>query len=234
MQGGGYQADPSEHRVPASTPRHGEDATDAAAERSVWDEPAHAGGFAAVPLDAITYATWLEAKRRQTSPAFTWWTTLWVALAAGPWAVLGTLLNASSNLPVVMIVLVGPLTEEVMKIAAAAWVVETRPHWFGNRWQIALCALAGGLAFAAIENVLYLRVYIPDPSPGLVLWRWTVCVALHVGCSFLAGLGLIRVWSSAWRDAKRPDISLAFRYLVAAVIVHGLYNALAQFVEFDT
>ena len=121
-----------------------------------------------------------------------------------------------------------------MKTAAALYVVEKRPHWFSSRFQIALCVIAGGLAFAAIENLMYLRVYIPEPSAGLIEWRWTICMALHTSCSFIVGLGLMRVWLDVWTRRARPRLALGFPYLLTAVIFHGTYNAFAVFLALSS
>jgi DHA2 family multidrug resistance protein-like MFS transporter len=91
--------------------------------------------------------------------------------------------------------------------------------------------MAGGLAFAAIENVLYATVYLVDPTPGLLRWRWTVCVALHATCSTVAGLGLVRIWSTTVATSTRPRLSLGSPFLVAAIVLHGGYNAIAVLLD---
>jgi RsiW-degrading membrane proteinase PrsW (M82 family) len=123
-----------------------------------------------------------------------------------------------------MLTVIGPVTEEIMKIAAALWVVERRPYLFKSIPQILLCAVAGGLAFAFIENLMYLNVYIPHHTPKLELWRWTVCVGLHSGCSFVAGVGLARIWDNAVRELRRPQLGLGMPWFFTAMVGHGLYN----------
>ena len=118
-----------------------------------------------------------------------------------------------------------------MKIAAALYVVELKPYLFRSPVQILICVLAGGLVFSVLENLLYQYVYISDPTPELLRWRWTVCVALHVGCSCIAGLGLRRIWLTTWRCKTQPQIALAYPYIVIAVIVHGSYNGFATLLD---
>ena len=93
--------------------------------------------------------------------------------------------------------------------------------------QIVICALAGGLVFAVIENFLYLHVAIKNPPEWLIYWRWTVCVALHTGCSLIAGLGLMRIWADTTVNRVRPRLSLGSPLLLTAVIIHGCYNGFA-------
>ncbi len=206
-----------------------------AVEHSVWDEPTvprHLAGAAARDPAHVTYARWLDDGRARWGFAKSWGLTLLVALAAGPWAVAGALFNGGASLSgTLMLVVFGPLTEELMKIAAVFLVIEKWPFAFRSSIQVVLCCVAGGLAFAAIENLLYLFVYVPEPSPRLVLWRWTVCVALHTGCSLLAGLGAARVWRRVWTDRAPPRLALAFPFVVAATVVHGLYNATTYVLE---
>ena len=90
----------------------------------------------------------------------------------------------------------------------------------------ALCALSG-LVFASIENLIYFFFYIKDPTPEIVLWRLVACTALHVACAALSGLGLARAWRRAAAARSAADPSLAASWTVAAIVLHGAYNALA-------
>ena len=124
------------------------------------------------------------------------------------------------------VMLFGPVAEEVMKAAVPLYIVEKRPYLFRSRLQMVLCAVGSGLAFAVIENLMYLRVYVSEPSALLIQWRWTVCVVLHVGCTVIYSMGLMRVWGDTWTRRARPRIELAAPYAFTAMVVHGGYNAL--------
>lgn len=218
--------DPSEARAAPAGPRSEREQI----EQSVWQEPALSSGPLrhAAPAPELTWADWYEARRRATSPARSWLWVCVVATVAGPFAILGALLSSGQSLiGLLNVVVFGPAVEEVMKIAAASWVVEKRPYLFRSAGQIALTAGAGGLLFAVIENFVYLHVYVPDPPDSLVLWRWTICVALHVGCSLTAGYGLMKVWRMAVEQSRPPRLGDGGIYLIAAVVAHGAYNALA-------
>ena len=128
-------------------------------------------------------------------------------------------------------ILFAPLVEEIMKNAGALWVVETHPHWFRSRLQIGICVVASGAAFALVENLLYLHVYVPNPSGDLILWRWTVCVLLHMTCALVAGFGTMRIWRNTVENAVRPQLALGAPAMIAAMTIHGLYNAMATILE---
>ena len=201
-------------------------------DHSVWEEPAlSAEVVGGPPADGVTYGAWLSQRMAQTRPSLSWWITAGIAALSGLFAVVGTLLRGGGGFGLggglIMVCLVGPLTEEIMKAALSMWVVEKRPYLFQSAWQIALTAAASGLMFAVVENLLYLNVYIPNPQPGLVAWRWTACVALHVICTSVAGLGLIRVWQDCVQHGRRPQLTRASAFLASAVAIHSAYNTLA-------
>jgi PrsW family intramembrane metalloprotease len=234
LQNRAYEADPSETR---STKRieseeHGTSPDDAV-EHTVWDEPTFSSELAGSPAeDQLTYARWLSQKQSETSSSKSWLTTLLVVIVAGPWGVLGALTGAGgSGFRLALIVIIGPVTEEIMKVAAALWVVEKRPYLFKSVWQILICAAAGGAAFAFIENLMYLYVYLPEHSAKMAAWRWTVCVGLHMNCSFVAGVGLARIWDNAIRLRQRPQLWLGLPWFFMAMVAHGMYNGAVVIAE---
>lgn len=204
---------------------------------SVWDEPGRSDELSgSTPEDALTYSRWLADQREQTSPSWCWWVTGIIVLLAGPFSILGTLLSPmfmgiAGFMGVISLVLFGPLVEELMKTALAFWVVENRPHWFRSTFQILLTAVGGGLVFSAIENLMYLNIYIENPTAEIILWRWTVCVFLHTGCSFITGLGLARTWKNTWSRLETPRMGIGLPYLTVAVVIHGSYNGLCILLE---
>jgi hypothetical protein len=200
---------------------------------SVWDEPTTAPQLAGTPdARAITYASWLAERSAQTTELKSWGIVLLVALAAGPWAVLGAFVGSfgvtSSFFGILAAVFIAPVVEEITKVAIAQTVLETRPYLFKRFSQLLIVGIAGGLSFATIENLIYLNVYIADPTPGIILWRWTVCVALHVSCSLVASIGLAIAWRDGMRNRRRPKISDAMVWIFIAMVMHGVYNAFAM------
>lgn len=244
MSSGRPSRDPSIEHEPhlsgAATPLDAIDAKPALAgvapsapddvEHTVWDEPSLVARCnVEAPEGQLTYARWLDAGVARTTWLDSWVTTLLVVLAAGPWGVVGAFAAGSAGSEVTFYgvlgaVVLAPVTEEITKLAAALWVVEKRPHWFKSLWQILACAAAGGLAFAAIENLIYTNFYVPNGGAAFRAWRWTVCVGLHLNCSVLAGFGLVRIWSNALRERRRPELALGMPYFAMAMVGHGLYN----------
>ena len=233
LRGGDFAPDPIDERAdqilsgrPPSEEEH--------VDQSVWDEPGLSPPLAGpTPEDAPTYEDWISRKIDETTMHGSWLTTIGLALAAGPWAVLGALMSSGggSTIGVVMLTIIGPLTEEVMKSAAVLWAIERRPYLFQSRLQIFIALACGAFGFAAIENFVYLTIYIPDPSVEIIAWRWTVCVALHVGCTILSAMGLARIWHDSVESRKRPNLTIWFPYLMCAAGVHGTYNGFALIFE---
>jgi hypothetical protein len=215
-----YDADPSELRSEGVQADELE-----RVEHTVWDEPTLAPELGERVAPDITYQSWLARKIEQTTWLDSWFVTLLVACAAGPWGVMGAFAGAGATGFMLLAVCVfGPVVEEVTKVAAAMWIIEKRPYSFMTGGQILICAACGGLAFAAIENLIYTYVYVPNHTTEFVAFRWTVCVALHMTCSTLAGIGLVKVWRDAITNLHRPRLELAYRWMITAMVCHGLYN----------
>jgi protease prsW family protein len=239
LQGSDFETDASEHNVQRKTegPSRAPASENEQVEHTVWDEPGLSKELAGeTPVGELTYPTWLETRQRETSAGTTWLVTLGVSLLAGPWAILGAFINplvsgGSTAFGIGAIIIFGPVIEEMLKVGTALILIEKRPFLFRSPVQILICVLAGAGVFAVIENILYLYVYVPDGPEGLAQWRWTICVFLHMGCTLIAGMGLIRMWQDVWRRRGRPRIAIAFPYLVIAMVVHGSYNGFAVILD---
>ena len=204
-------------------------------EHSVWDEPGLSHTLSGAPPEgALTYRNWLDHRVSQTTVADTWKYVGLLAAISGPWSILGTMVTQQGGTGsfIVLLTIVGPLVEEVMKAAATLWAAEKRPYFFKSSAQILICMVVSGFCFAAIENILYLNVYIPNPTHGLAVWRWTVCVALHTGCAFISGVGIAKMWRQAMQTKTHPQLAIAAPYMMTAFVVHGIYNFSALMMEF--
>lgn len=198
---------------------------------SVWNEPGVSSEISGPPPeDALTYSNWLTHRTSQTGFLDSWVLVFCWALVAGPLAILGTLfgsLSTAAEFLHLQAVIIGPVAEELMKIAIPIWVVERRPYLFKSRIQIFICALAGGVAFAAVENLMYLGANVLDWTNPPTRWRWTICVALHTFCCLISALGLSRIWKNTMQSRTPPVIQQGVPYFVTAIAIHGLYNAFA-------
>ncbi len=200
------------------------------AEHSVWDELTTTGQLVAGP-NAVTWFRYYQKQVSQTGILWTWVVTGVIVFMAGPLAILGAIINGYGGNALLMVVFFGPTIEEVLKIALPLWVVEKRPWLFSNSFQILLCGIGAGLTFAAIENWIYLNIYIPNASATLITWRWSVCVALHTGCSAIAAYGLVRVRQGMIRHGNRPQLQDGGHWIITAIVIHGLYNLIAIFLD---
>ena len=202
-------------------------------DHSVWDEPGLSRTLSGeIPDKAVTWFGYYIRMRDTTAKEVSWLITILAAIVGGPLAILGTLIEGTTQSGLLTVITIGPTIEEIMKVALPLWIVEKRPWLFRSSNQILICCFASGLAFAAVENVIYLRFYIPDPSVSVAQWRWTVCVLLHSSCSLLAGVGVVRVWSLFQAEKTTPQISYAGTALLSAIVLHGSYNAIATMLEF--
>lgn len=204
--------------------------TGADPESSVWDEPGLSPILSGdIPDDAVTWWRHYSRQVQGTSAGSSWFITIVLALVAGPCAIVGTFISGRyADTQLVLVSIIGPTVEEIMKIAIPIWIVEKKPWLFRSAMQILLCSFVSGLAFAAVENVIYLNIYIPDASAGMIRWRWTVCVLLHSGCSLIAGIGVVRVWTRFQMATRPPALSDGAPFIVAAIVIHGIYNLFAM------
>jgi RsiW-degrading membrane proteinase PrsW (M82 family) len=139
--------------------------------------------------------------------------------------VLGAFFAGGGSLSLLIVVaVVAPVAEEVLKAAGALFLAEQRPWLVPAAWTLVAVTAVAGLVFAAIENAVYLWVYIDDPTPEVIRWRWVFGPLVHGTGSLLAGIGVARMWADVDRRAVPPRFTLAAPWLVAAMIVHGFYN----------
>jgi RsiW-degrading membrane proteinase PrsW (M82 family) len=198
----------------------------------VGDEPALASTAARLPRYADRY----RALRASTAPPRRWLAAAVLVVAAGPAGVLGAVVaslavDVSLAFAVFAVVLVAPITEEYVKVAGPLYLAESRPWLVPAGWVLLAIAVAGGLGFAAIENWLYLTVYIEDPTELIIRWRWIFGPSIHGTASFLAGWGVRRMWLATDRHGTPPEVAIARPWFVGAVALHGSYNLLAVLLE---
>ncbi|GJM25716.1 MAG: hypothetical protein DHS20C16_21310 [Phycisphaerae bacterium] len=182
------------------------------------------------PLGSDSYESWLTRRQHETKLGTGIATAIACAVVGGLFAVVSSALGTSpggffgASAPL-LVVIFGPIVEETLKVAAASYVVEVKPYLFKRRTQVYLAAIGAAVIFAALENVLYIFVYLRNPSDKIILIRWTVCVALHVGCTTIVAAGLVNIWKRAMHEFRQPRITDLFPSLVTAIVIHGAYNA---------
>ena len=125
----------------------------------------------------------------------------------------------------------GPI-EELCKPLVLIVMLDKRPWWIKRRWEVILMAMLAAGLFATLENLLYLKVAIANPSVKLIWFRWTVCTGLHLTCSAIAAAGIAQQWQRMVTGGERFRLGRAFAlyYLVAAGI-HAGYNGVVWVLE---
>ncbi len=148
-----------------------------------------------------------------------------IALAGGLFGIIGAIYTEALHGSLLVAFVAAPIIEEAVKPSGVYFILFKWPAVLRSRVYTAFLSGLGGVAFAFIEDLVYLHVYFPTHSPQLALWRYTVCVALHGTASFIAGFGINKKLVAAVRGDIR---FLAFdkRYFIAAMVIHSLYNIL--------
>ena len=226
LTGGVHHVDPAEQR--AENRIEAREEIDELRD-SVRNEP-----WATSATEGPTYGQWLVRKRHETSLGFKVWCTLVAAITGGLFAILGAFMAGQQGLiQVIYIVVFGPVIEELLKQSGMIYLLERRPERVFAAWQFVFVGAVSALIFATIENLLYINVYAASTEmanpEGFAQFRWSVCTTLHMCCSVIASLGLIRVWRRIDERGQPADLSYAFPLFAIAIVVHGAYNLFALF-----
>jgi RsiW-degrading membrane proteinase PrsW (M82 family) len=123
-----------------------------------------------------------------------------------------------------------PMIEESLKPSGVYFLLAKWPQALPNRYFTASLAGLAGLTFGLMENLLYLEVYYPDHSHEMMIFRYTVCLALHTTCSFIFGLGINQKLLAAV-NGEIPLFSANKRFFITAMAIHGVYNFTAIMIE---
>jgi len=228
-QDGVFRADPAEKSV---APEERDAREDLAVIRdSVLNEPAMGSGGEQPYL-----GEWIANKRAECSIGGNLGVTSLAALLGGPFAIIGAFMQGTQGwYGCAYMVVLGPVVEEFLKQSGMIYLLEKKPYRVFAAWQFIFAEIVSALVFATVENVLYIYVYVDLEKlarPELfVRFRWTVCTALHVGCSAIASIGMIRVWRKQLADGRAADLAAAYKFFVAAMVIHGLYNLGAIFLS---
>ncbi len=219
---GAFQPDPCEQKVPAIDGHEDEIST---VRDSVLNEPAFTG-----QLKQAHLGQWLAQKRAECTLAGNWAVTLVAAFVGGLFAIVGALMttDAQSWVTFLLIVLFAPIVEELLKQSGMIYLLEKKPYRICTAAQFIVAAVISALIFAAIENLMYIHltanmVGIED-IVKFSSFRWKYCTLLHVSCSVIASLGLLRVWKKQLAEGRAADLAYGFWPFVTAMVIHGGYN----------
>ena len=146
----------------------------------------------------------------------------WVAVALAVLPALGT----GGTISLFLFIL-APFYEEALKPLGVYYVFLRWPHVALSRVHVVMLSAVGGLAFAFVENWLYLEKY-PDQGDSFVLFRFTAPLAMHVASSAILGTGLTRA-VLPWLAGRSTLPAGASTACFTAVGVHAAYNLTVLF-----
>ena len=177
------------------------------------------------PMDSIlptTESPWPGPQQRLTRPMAPIIYLLGVlgGLAGGLAAIYQELMQGQ----LLTAALIGPAIEEACKPIGVLLILARRPHWLRNRGEVIGMAVMGALIFATLENLLYVHLYHTEGGTDFVVFRYTVCTALHVVATTVLAVGLAKLWRRMHTEGIGFDIDRCMWYYVAAIAIHSAYN----------
>ncbi|MFC1925490.1 PrsW family glutamic-type intramembrane protease [Chloroflexota bacterium] len=149
-----------------------------------------------------------------------------IALFGGVFAVIGAIFEEALHYSFFGPFIVAPIVEEALKPSGVYLLLAKWPYVLRSRIYTAYLAALGGLVFAAIENALYLWVYIEDPDTTTIMVRWIAGPILHMGCSFIVGFGINEKLLASVKG-EVPLLSGNKKFFIIPMVIHGLYNTVA-------
>ncbi len=173
----------------------------------------------------VTYSQWLQEHRTRSHPARSWLLVVAMPLFALPGALACSALifEATGFLPFVII---GPAASELAKIAGALTIVERRHTPLRSRFQLYAMTIGTALIFAAVQNLIYLKVFTTATPVEVTAFRWTVGMSLHALCTGVATHGLASVWAATAIDGRKAKLTSAIRWLVVSITLHAVFNGI--------
>lgn len=149
-----------------------------------------------------------------------------IALCGGLFGIAGAAYNELVHGSFLVAFVGAPIIEEALKPSGVYLLLARWPRSLRNQPYTAFLTALGGIAFALIENIVYLKIYFPQPSTGLILWRYTVALGIHTVCSFIFGFGINQKLLASVKGEIR-FLSTGKRFFLTAMVLHNLYNIAA-------
>ena len=155
---------------------------------------------------------------------------LGLCAASGLFAILCAFAKGALGFGLLAVAVGAPVVEETAKVVLPLMWLEKEPWRFRSVFTIAFTCLCSALVFATIENLLYFHVYIPKDklTAGIIQYRLTVCTLMHVACTMISVCGLAKAWREAKKSLSAFSAPAVTPYLGVAMVIHGLYNAVAM------
>ena len=194
-------------------------------DHTVWDEPGLSQQLAGdTPENGLTWARWYEQETAATSAIDSWLVTAFLCVLSGPLAVLTAAFGFSGNrFDFVLVLFVIPAVQELLKVMLPLWVVERKPYLFFAPLQILLCAGCSGFVFGAVHPLFAVHLFgVSAFTDGKTMWM--ISIVAQTVCSVVAGMALVRIWSNATRNMRRPDLTDGGVLGASAIAMHIVYS----------
>lgn len=154
--------------------------------------------------------------------------TVLVALIGGFFGIFGAFVGEFQAGGFLLLPILGaPIIEEALKPVGVYLLMVRWPRLILGRVHTGLLAGLAGLTFGLIEALVYVSVYVDDPTDAFITYRFTLPLILHTTCSFLVGLGIVGSVVS-WANGENPLPKSSRNLYIAAVAIHATYNTLAM------
>jgi RsiW-degrading membrane proteinase PrsW (M82 family) len=170
----------------------------------------------------------LSLPTSSAAPAYQYLLAFLMAVIGGALGIIGAIFQEAQTTATYLLLpfLGAPIVEEALKPAGLYLTLLWCPRALNNQLFTAILCSISGLVFGVIESLVYVTVYVEDPSDGFILYRFTVTLALHAIASFVVGLGINhRILDWAAGRSKLPKASRNF--YIAGVAIHAIYNTTA-------
>jgi len=150
-----------------------------------------------------------------------------LAVLGGALGIVGALIQEFRSGGGLLLPFVGaPIIEEALKPIGVYILLLRWPYVLRRQLYTAVLAALAGLSFGVIEALGYVTLYVSDPPGWFVLYRFTIPLLLHTTASFIVGLGINQRLLD-WARGRSPLPKASRNFFLAAVILHGLFNAVA-------
>ncbi|MGH8631010.1 MAG: PrsW family glutamic-type intramembrane protease [Burkholderiales bacterium] len=179
-------------------------------------------------MEPQTVALYAAEVPPQKARAYQYVLVTLLALFGGVLGIIGAAVQELQATPLfILLLFIGaPIIEEALKPSGVYIALIRWPQALRSQLFTAVLTALSGLVFGIIESIVYVTVYVDDPSEAFVAYRFSVTLVLHAGASFLVGLGInYRVID--WAQGRAPLAKSSRNYYIAACVLHGAYNTIA-------
>ncbi len=153
-----------------------------------------------------------------------------LALSGGIFGIIGAAITEFLNSSLLAAFIAAPIIEEALKPSGLYLMLAKWPRVLRNPLYTVFLAALAGLAFGLIESLVYINFYIDDPSTQTIIWRFTVCPAMHVVCCVIFSLAINRNLIASVRGETK-FLSSGKRFIFSAMALHSLYNITVTVLE---